>query len=657
MAKIVNGFGKPAAKPAGRAPENDGRTAQANPAADNASDNASEKASDNASENASENVSASVGTKVKVRKKLAEEAKKIYTALRAMGMDKLAAETAEIVSRATRDKFTVCFVGEFSHGKSTLINRIIGKDVLPVDDFPTTALLTRISFGKAPQICVLDNSGKVIERLPLEKESWAHLTAYDENGDENDMNSRRFIRVFTDSPWLRASRLEIFDTPGANDGSKERDIEISKALMAADGAVICLDAQKGLMETQIAFIKDRLLAPKVPYIALALTHLDLIAEENRDKVILNIFARLKSLKIEMPVFIANDITTTSGKFADITGLDKLKALLSAWSVRSDRAEKVEEWVAAGLSRVLDNACGILGQKLELISAKDEERSRMITEKQKVITDMHSEWEKIREGIKVRREECQAEFERKLHHERNAIVNSMLYRISTVPDPAKWYQLSYAYEISSRLSASIITLDNMVTEMARNDLEAVNREIVTAYRTSIERNAKSWGRTADSGAYVHKDAPEMGDVDKMRKRSNTVTAVATIAGGVVAGLTLGIGGIIGTVGASTVARHFTTGRIEQEVEKARKTLEQHVEEDVDSIIRDATRDCEGRISLIYGDISRAITAAESSWMQTQHELITKAAKPAEESDEKAAESINTKIEALINLKEGLNELKV
>lgn len=560
-----------------------------------------------------------------------------------------------IISKASRNNFTVSFAGEFSHGKSTLINRLLEKNILPVDDIPTTALLTQIAAGPKAAITVLDSKGKVIEQLPVEAKSWEHLTAFDENGNKNDLSGSRYVRITDDFPWLRGTHVEIYDTPGANDGSKEHDLEISRALMSADGAVICLDAQKGLMATQEAFIKDRVLGPKVPYVALVLTHLDMISPDKVEKVVISIMARLKILKVELPVILANDVEALKEKFGNITGVEPLRDLISRWSVSSDRTRRVEEWVVANVSRILDNALGILAQKAELLNAREDERQQLIIEKQKVITDMHAEWEKLRKEIEDRCADCRVEFRRKLHHERNAIIDAMLYRIRTVPDPAKWYRQSYAYEISARLSASIISLDNVVTECARNDLEAVNREIVQAYRTSLERNAKSWGRTADTSAYFHGAAPEMADIDKMRNKSNTIAALATIAGGLVAGLTFGVGGIIGTVGASTVARHFSTRHIEREIDKARATLEAHVESDVDSIISDATRDCENRISLLYGDISRAIYEAETSWMKAQHALIEQASRPAGEANIEKLEGINTRIETLENLRKDLTGL--
>src|SRR5579871_4213508 len=44
--------------------------------------------------------------------------------------------------------FTLLVLGEFKRGKSTLINRLLGADVLPVGAAPTTAVVTRVAYGE-----------------------------------------------------------------------------------------------------------------------------------------------------------------------------------------------------------------------------------------------------------------------------------------------------------------------------------------------------------------------------------------------------------------------------------------------------------------------------------------------------------------------------
>lgn len=593
--------------------------------------------------------------RTEIRKELSECVEEAHRTLIGRGFEKLAAGVVSLTKRAIRDRFSVCFVGEFSHGKSTLINKLIGVEtLLPTNNLPTTSLLTRITAGKNESIEVLDEKGRTLQRLPLDSKSWVGLTAFDENGTASDMQNRRFVKLTVNNEWLNKAGIEIYDTPGANDGSKNRDLEISKALMIADGAVVCIDAQKGIMLSQEAFIRDRLLSPKIPFVAIAVTHLDLVDKQNRDRVIASIYAKLKDMKVMLPVIVTNDVEMPSDKFTGIVGIDKLRSLLCAWRANPERIDKVNTWVAAGTKNILEMAAQALEQKKQVLTLKGEEREKLIVEKKAAIAKLHDDWEAIQEEIDGCRGECEEEFRRRLDIERTKIVNAMINRIQSVPDPGKWYELSYKYELSTRISASIITLDNAVTENARNDLERINRELNVKYKTILVRDGKIWRHTPEPAAYAHGKSLEMKDLEKIKKRSGLYTAVAAITTAGVICPCLGACGIIGSIGISTCARFLTQRKINREVTKAREELMGYVDTDVSKILGQATKDCRARIALIYSDIKRAVLSSESKWMETQMEAVSAAAKPMLESEEKAGSQLSAAIREMEGISEKLTK---
>ena len=63
-----------------------------------------------------------------------------------MNKPELAAQLDALERDRGRSRFTVAVVGEFSRGKSTLINRLLGRSVLPVGNMPTTAMLPLLLF-------------------------------------------------------------------------------------------------------------------------------------------------------------------------------------------------------------------------------------------------------------------------------------------------------------------------------------------------------------------------------------------------------------------------------------------------------------------------------------------------------------------------------
>lgn len=591
-------------------------------------------------------------SRVEIRKELLQEVKNAVDALKELGLPQLANQITGFVKRIMQSRFSVSVVGEFNHGKSTLINKLLGKDIVPTDTLPTTALLTRIVYGNEECVRVLDMSGKVKETLSLTKESWDKLVAFKENGEigiDKEDGQLGYLSVSIANDWIRKTGVDLLDTPGANDGSKNRDMEISRALMVTDGAILCVDAQKGLMETQRAFIKDRLLGTKVPFMALAITHLDLIPKENRDRQVAYIMGVLKGMKIDMPVIIANDVEMPSNMFEDRIGVDKLQTIIARWSANPERADRLETWLAANICRVLAIAQQGFADQRRLLEVKGEERDKMITERKAAISSMNAQWETLRKELEHRCNDCKTAFDRRYDHEIKSITEAMQNRIDTMPNPKQWYKKSYRYELANRLTAALISLDNVVTENARNDFEWLNKELIKQFKINAERNSEIWKRTEEPSYYSHEKAPEMLDPKDVSRKEGYKTSAAIIVGSIVAGtiLTGGIGGfvgggIIGSVGVGTIMRHLSEKKLAEHVEKIREQLREFIQSDIPVVLHEATADCANRIRLVYNDMVAGAYQSESNWIKTQYNLIDQAAKPSDEAYEKALENVDAKI---------------
>ena len=74
----------------------------------------------------------------------------------------------ECAQRLTDSRFTLAVVGEFSRGKSTLINALLGQgEILPTAIQPLTAAITVLSYGEEESALVFFRDGREPERIPL----------------------------------------------------------------------------------------------------------------------------------------------------------------------------------------------------------------------------------------------------------------------------------------------------------------------------------------------------------------------------------------------------------------------------------------------------------------------------------------------------------
>src|SRR6266571_7233152 len=59
----------------------------------------------------------------------------------------LAGRARELAERLEGGRFLISVVGEFKRGKSTLLNALLGRDLLPTGVLPLTAVATEVAYG------------------------------------------------------------------------------------------------------------------------------------------------------------------------------------------------------------------------------------------------------------------------------------------------------------------------------------------------------------------------------------------------------------------------------------------------------------------------------------------------------------------------------
>ena len=69
----------------------------------------------------------------------------------------------ELREKIETNIFNLVVVGQFKRGKTSLINSLLGDDILPVAVVPLTSIVTILKYGETLRIKVYFNDGKVAE--------------------------------------------------------------------------------------------------------------------------------------------------------------------------------------------------------------------------------------------------------------------------------------------------------------------------------------------------------------------------------------------------------------------------------------------------------------------------------------------------------------
>lgn len=122
----------------------------------------------------------------------------------------IAEKLRNMVDMLESGKYLLAFMGEYSAGKSRLINNLLGRDILPTHVNETTALITYIQYGDSEYAELVELDGSVSEcSFDDIVEIWQSGVAAEK------ISHLDCIRLFVNSDILRNGMI-IADTPGIN---------------------------------------------------------------------------------------------------------------------------------------------------------------------------------------------------------------------------------------------------------------------------------------------------------------------------------------------------------------------------------------------------------------------------------------------------------
>lgn len=181
-----------------------------------------------------------------------------------------------IVSRLECTSFEIAFFGRVSSGKSSLLNRIVQKDVLPVGVTPVTAVPTRIVYGPAEGV-VAWFADRAAERLAIEKLPDLATEQF------NPANWKHVTRIVVELPSARLrDGVTFVDTPGLGSLATAGAAETLAYLPRCDLGVVLIDAGATLTGDDLATIRT-LYEAGIPAMVL-LSKSDLLAPDDQERV-------------------------------------------------------------------------------------------------------------------------------------------------------------------------------------------------------------------------------------------------------------------------------------------------------------------------------------------------------------------------------------
>ncbi|MGC9999698.1 MAG: dynamin family protein [Bryobacteraceae bacterium] len=263
---------------------------------------------------------------------------------------------------ALEKTLNIAVLGRFKAGKSSFLNHLLGRPLLPVGVIPVTSVVTEIQWGPHERAEILFVDGRT-EQVDV-----------DQIGDfisesQNPENSKQVARVRVELPSMDRYRgIRFVDTPGL-ESVLEHNTDASLEWLPNVGlALVAVGVDPPLSHHDIELIRN--LSRYTPNISLLLTKVDVLNEEERVQVREFVQKQLaRYWNGAVPVF----------PYSVRPGFENLRAELDATllsQVRVDAGEHRAAILQHKLDSLVSECAGYLNVALKAAELADSEREEL-----------------------------------------------------------------------------------------------------------------------------------------------------------------------------------------------------------------------------------------------------------------------------------------
>jgi GTP-binding protein EngB required for normal cell division len=167
-----------------------------------------------------------------------------------LGAEPVAEEARELAARVSEGRFSVACVGQFKRGKSTLLNALVGHEVVPTGYVPVTAVPTVIRFGD-----------ELHARVRMRDGAWREVAMTDLKeyvSEEHNPENNKAVdgaEVFVPSPLL-SSGMCFVDTPGLGSVYTGNTATTQAFVPHIDAALVVVGADPPIAGEELALVES-----------------------------------------------------------------------------------------------------------------------------------------------------------------------------------------------------------------------------------------------------------------------------------------------------------------------------------------------------------------------------------------------------------------
>jgi small GTP-binding protein len=353
-------------------------------------------------------------------------------------LEKLCDVALDVVKR---DKIEVVFVGKLSTGKTTIINALLGKDLLPTGIGTITKSITTILKSDENKLEVIYDNG-VSEFYSL--------------SDVEVVNQKPHLKALNvhlvDFPF---SSIVFIDTPGFDELKQDLENLTLSRIPTADAVIFVLDITKGLTKKDKEFFDDYVIKFLRDKIFIVFNKLDIVKDEVSDAEI----QKIRNTLGDFSVFVV------SAKEKD-ENFQEFKQKLFDYLSETSKTQIIKNRISSIIKTIED----VSRKQLSLIIENRQKTKEELEEKLNVLLKKKAELDKILNELRKKVDET-------IH----TLINE---RINPLIEQKRIDIINLAKQVDPD------NLKNLLTFGLKNEIQSLLLEIKSILRKDLEFDISS-----------------------------------------------------------------------------------------------------------------------------------------------------------------------
>lgn len=504
--------------------------------------------------------------------------------------------TLSTIDEVFSNEIKIDFIGASNSGKSSIINELLDRKVLPVTALSSNVEF-EIRFAASEQIESFSFEG-ISKSLEEIKETIASL-------GEQEESSRFVLTICSD--WLSSKQLNLREK-SLDFSDDTLEAVINKYLKDPDMIIFVIDALMPVKRSEVIFLKECMIR-EIPIIVV-LSKIDKIPAEEQDTVISYVKKNVESYSPEISV-----ITIQTNIKNEAYGIDILKTSIENLIEKVDPSQIRSRRIAQTLLKSMETIQINAQVALDVQKKTEDEKKSEIRKLRQEIDSQSLIWDQIEQNFVKRRQNIEEQMRNHLEANSDVILKKLLEELENSKEIKIWWSRDMPFHLQRELQDLIFQLSPSINQQVASDIKWVQEEMAKKFKLTFEI-------FIEPHITINSDRPKQNELLLSdNSKFEILTKFGTIATVVIAGtafFTLGTGGFVLAAGAITglVAEQFIRSNTTKDKEKIRSELKRIISLAIKEYLTISSQN----LQIEYGKINENVKKYNSRWQQAQLEAL-------------------------------------